>query len=235
MKKLIIIGCGGTSEVIADAFMRDSDFEVVAFAVEQAYVPSSPCFCGLPVLPYENLEKRCPASEFSFFVGIGGTALNALRRRFFTEMLAKGYIPASLLSSRASISPRASLGAHCLILENVVIHAGCRIGDNVMIFPNAYTGHHTVIEPHCFIAAGVAIAGYAHIKEKSFLGAGACIANSITVGTENFISMGARVTQSTADGIMVKSAPATVMPEAKERFLRWHKQAAALARQQGAC
>lgn len=214
--------------------MRDSDFEVAAFSVERGYLPQSSYFCGIPVLPYEELERRCPVSEFSFFVAIGGAELNALRYRFFTEMLARGYVPASFISSRASISPRATLGVHCLILENVVIHAGCRIGDNVMIFPNTYTGHHTVIESHCFIASGVAIAGYAHVGERSFLGAGSCIANCIMIGAENFISMGARVTQPTEDGMMAKAAPATVVSAAKERFLRWHKQAAALARQKGA-
>ena len=233
MKKLIIIGCGGTSEVIADAFMRDSDFEVAAFSVERAYLPPSLCFCGIQILPYEDIEKLCPASEYSFFVGIGGSGLNSLRYRFFTEMLAKGYTPASLISPRASVSPRSSVGVHCLILENVVIHSGCQIGDNVMIFPNTYAGHHTVVEPHSFIASGVTIAGYAHIGERSFLGAGACIANSITIGAENFISMGARVTWSTENGVMVKSVSTTAVPDAKEKFMRWHKQAATLARQKG--
>ena len=79
MKKLVIIGCGGGGEVVADAFMRDSDFTVAAFSVERAYLPPSPRVLGLPVLPYEELERHCPASEFSFFVGIGPNGLNSLR------------------------------------------------------------------------------------------------------------------------------------------------------------
>jgi len=231
MKKLIIIGCGGAGEVIADAFTRDSEFEVAAFSVDQAYLPQSPYFCGIPVLPYEELERHCPSPEYSFFVGIGYNGLNSLRSRFFTEMVTRGYAPASFISPRASVSPRAFLGLHCLILENVVIHAGCRVGDNVMIFPNTYTGHHTIIESHCFIAAGVTIAGYTRIKERSFLGAGANIANCITIGAENVISMGANVTQSTADGMMVKSVSGTTMPGAKEKFLRWDSQVDTLVRQ----
>jgi FlaA1/EpsC-like NDP-sugar epimerase len=36
-KQLVIYGVGETAEMIADYFMRDSDYEVVAFTVDAAY------------------------------------------------------------------------------------------------------------------------------------------------------------------------------------------------------
>jgi sugar O-acyltransferase (sialic acid O-acetyltransferase NeuD family) len=230
MKKLVIIGCGGVSEVIADMFMRGSDFKLVAFSVEQKYVPETKTFLDFPVFAYENIMAFAPPHEYAFFVAIGGNQLNQLRYRFFSEMISKGYFPASYISPKASVSPKANVGMHCCILENVVIHACCHIGDNVMIFPNTYMGHHTVIGDHCFIAACVTIAGHVWIGEKSFLGAGTAVANGVRLGDGNFLEMGARCTRSTERDMALKSAPSETVSGAKDRFSNWHQGAAAVAR-----
>ena len=53
--KLIIIGCGGTAEMIADLFIHDSIYDVIAFSAEKRFAPQ--IFMGKPVIEYELLDN----------------------------------------------------------------------------------------------------------------------------------------------------------------------------------
>lgn len=220
-----MIGAAGTTEVLADIFMRDSEYAIEAFCVNKEYIKSK-FFMGLPVVAIEDVENIFPPAEYFFFVGLGGARLNALRSHFFLSMLSKEYSPATFISSKASVSPRASIGKHCCILENVVIHAGCVLHENVIVFPNCYLGHHTTIGKNCFIGANTTLAGGVALGESCFVGASSSISNCVKVGNQNVLGMGTVCAHDTADNIVVKGNPATYTENAETVFLNWHSRQA---------
>lgn len=95
-RKLVLIGAGEMAEIADEYFTHDSDYKVVAFSVERDYI-RQPELNGKPVVAYEELETLYPPSEYTVFVAIPSSQLNALRTRFYLD--AKKKATASPLTS----------------------------------------------------------------------------------------------------------------------------------------
>src|SRR5690349_10315439 len=116
-KKLVILGDSAFAEVAYECFTHDSEYEVVGFSVESAYLKKNTLF-GLPIVPFETIEEKFPPSEVEFYAALVYSQLNRLRTRFYQEAKAKGYHPASYISSRAFVWHNVQLGEHCFVFEN---------------------------------------------------------------------------------------------------------------------
>ena len=82
--KLIIVGDSAFAEIAYEYFTHDSNYEVVAFSVEDKFLSKNFLF-GLPVIPFENLEQKYSPKEHQIFVAITYTQLNRLRTRLCIE------------------------------------------------------------------------------------------------------------------------------------------------------
>src|SRR5512139_3752114 len=99
-KKLVIIGLGETAELAFEYFTHDSDYDVVGFSVDRAYLDRTELY-GLPVVAFEELAAHFPPDSFTAFVAVSSTKLNRVRTRLYGELKAQGYTCASYVSSRA--------------------------------------------------------------------------------------------------------------------------------------
>ena len=68
-RKLVILGDSAFAEIAYEYFSHDSEYEVVAFAVEQAFLKRDQLF-GRPVVPFESLEAHFGPAEHHFFAAI---------------------------------------------------------------------------------------------------------------------------------------------------------------------
>ena len=64
-KKLVIVGAGEFAEIAYEYFTYDSDYEVVGFVVEKAYIKETKLF-DKPVTPLENILTDYPPEKFIF-------------------------------------------------------------------------------------------------------------------------------------------------------------------------
>jgi len=190
--KLIIVGDSAFAEVAYEYFTYDSTYEVVAFSVESTYVKRSSLF-GLPIVPFEDLENQYNPDEHNFFAANVYTQRNKLRTRLYTQAKAKGFKPASYISSHAFVWRNCQIGEHCFIFENNVVQPFVKIGSNVVLWSGNHIGHHSIIKDHCFIASHVVISGFVEIGESCFMGVNATVANNITIGNNCIIGAGALV------------------------------------------
>lgn len=229
-KKLVMIGCGGSAEMMADGFLRSPEWDLAAFAVERPYLAAYNLL-GRPVTPLDELKVKFPPGEFYFFVGIGENDLNHLRGRLYLYMLEGGWRPASWISPRASVSSLASVGKHCFIAENVVIQAGCRIGDNVIILPNSYIAHHSVVADNVFCSGGVSISGFAHVGSFSFIGANAAISNCVRIGHDCLVGIGCTCAMDLPDTEAMTAPRGIIQKDARTIFNKWHDKTARKARE----
>jgi sugar O-acyltransferase (sialic acid O-acetyltransferase NeuD family) len=197
-KKLIIIGCGAFAEIAYEYFTHDSEYEVVAFSVEKNYLDKE-SFYGLPVVAVEKLEENFSPDEFYFFTALVYNNLNRLRTRLYNLVKAKGYKPASYISSRAFVWHNAKIGDHCFIFENNTIQPFVEIAENVILWSGNHIGHHSLIKDNCFISSHVVICGFAEIGKNCFLAVNSLVADRVIVADDCFINSGAIVMKNTKE------------------------------------
>ena len=83
-KKLIIAGDSAFAEIAYEYFTHDSDYDVVAFAVERQYLKRDSLF-GVPVVALEDVESQYSPAEHSFYAAVVYTQGNKLRARLTLE------------------------------------------------------------------------------------------------------------------------------------------------------
>lgn len=202
-KRLVIFGTGDIAELAHYYFTNDSEYEVVAFTVDSAYIEQSN-FCGLPIYPFEQIESFADASDTYIFVALSYSKLNEIRKEKYLRAKAKGYRIASYLSSRASILNNEKIGENCFILEDNTIQPFVTIGNNVTLWSGNHIGHHSTIHDHNFIASQVVVSGGVVIKESCFIGVNATLRDHITIGEKCVIGAGALLlNDAEAEGVYI--------------------------------
>lgn len=191
-RKLVLLGDSAFAEVAYEYFTHDSVYEVVGFSVESAYLKRDLLF-GLPVVPFETLQDTYAPGEHWFYAALVYTDANRLRARLYGEAKARGFRPASYISSRAFVWRNAAIGEHCFVFENNVVQPFTKIGDNVVLWSGNHIGHHSRIGSHCFVSSHVVVSGFVTIGEYGFLGVNSTFANNLSVGDRCLIGAGALV------------------------------------------
>ena len=195
-KKLMIIGDSAFAEVAYECFTHDSEYEVVGFSVESAYLKKNELF-GLPIVSFEQIEEHFNPSEVEFYAALVYSQFNRLRTRLYQEAKAKGFRAASYISSRAFIWYNVPLGEHCFIFEGNTIQPFVKIGNNVVLWSGNHIGHHSIIQDNCFIASHVVVSGFCDIGQNTFIGVNATLSNNVTIGENNWIGIGVSVLRNT--------------------------------------
>lgn len=210
-KKLVLVGDSAFAEVAYEYFENDSEFEVVGFAVESAYLAHSEKF-GLPVVPFEEITKHFDPNGHQVYVATAYTQLNRLRSRLSQAAKEKGYQLASYISSRAFVWRNVELGEHCFIFEDNTIQPFVKIGDNVVLWSGNHIGHHSSIGNNCFISSHVVIAGFCDVGENTFMGVNSTVANNTTIAADNWIGPNVTIMKNTEIGAVYQ----TKHPEASK-------------------
>lgn len=191
-KKLVIFGSGDIAQLAHYYFSTDSDYEVVGFTVDAEYLKEQE-FCGLPVVPFEEVTKHFAPDGHDMFVALSYSKLNELRKAKFLAAKAAGYALASFVSSHATVLNQGRIGENCFIFEDNTIQPFVTIGDNVTLWSGNHIGHHSTIRDHCFIASHVVVSGGVTIEESCFIGVNATLRDHITIGSKCVIGAGALI------------------------------------------
>ena len=203
-RKLVIVGDSAFAEIAREYFDADTDYEVVAFSVEQAFLKRDTLH-GLPVVPFETLEQHFAPATHAVFAAVTYTQLNRLRARLASQAKARGYALASYVSPRAFVWRNVQLGEHCFVFEDNTVQPFVRIGDNVVLWSGNHIGHHSIIGEHCFVSSHVVVSGYCQIGSHSFLGVNATLANNVALGRDNWVGPNTVVMKDTADGALFRT------------------------------
>lgn len=189
MKKLVIFGAGDIAALAHYYFGHDSEYDVAAFSVDRPFVVEN-SFCGLPVVPFDELPVKYPPAEFEIFVALSYSRLNVLRKEKYLAAKSQGYRIARYVSSRATVLNDGKIGENCFILEDNTVQPFVDIGDNVTLWSGNHIGHHSIVEAHCFISSHVVISGGVTVGEQTFIGVNATIRDHIKIGARCVIGAG---------------------------------------------
>ena len=195
-RKLVIVGDSAFAEIAYEYFSVDTDYEVVAFSVEAAFLRQD-SFHGLPVVAFEDLPQKFAPESHDVFVAITYTQLNRLRKRLSLSAKQRGYQLASYVSPRAFVWRNVEIGEHCFIFEDNTVQPFVKLGDNVVLWSGNHIGHHSVIGDNCFVSSHVVISGYCEIGNSTFLGVNSTLSNNVKVEKDNWIGPSVLISKNT--------------------------------------
>ena len=205
-KPLLIFGVGDIAQLAHYYFSTDSEYEAVAFTVDAAYITASE-FCGLPVVPFEEVTSRYSPESYELFIALSYSKLNQVRKEKYLAAKALGYKLASYVSSHATVLNNGRIGENCFILEDNTIQPFVTIGNNVTLWSGNHIGHHSIIHDHCFIASHVVVSGGVEIGESCFIGVNATLRDHIKIGEKCVIGAGTLVlADAESQGVYIGSA-----------------------------
>ena len=212
---MILVGDSVFAQLGYEYFQHDSDYEVVAFAVERQFLARDELF-DQPVVAFEDLEKLYPAGDHSVFVALVFTQFNRLRTRLYQECKRKGYDIASYLSSAARIRPNTRIGEHCFICEHVVIQPFTEVGRNVVIWSGSQICHkcrigdNTFILPNCMVSDGVTIG------QNCIVGANGTVLSDRKIGNDCYLGPATLIENDVPDRSVVERVPTGGAPAVPE-------------------
>jgi len=198
VKKVVIFGTTDLAQLAHFYLAHDSPYEIAAFTVDRDFITGKELF-GLPVIPFEGIEKSYPPDKFDMFIAIGYSNVNKVRANKYYEAKNKGYKLISYICSKAVVWNNVEIGDNCFIFENQTIQPFVKIGNDVIIWSGNHIGHHTTIGDHCFITSHVVISGRVKIEPYCFLGVNATIRDKITIAKECVIGMGSVIVKNTKE------------------------------------
>jgi sugar O-acyltransferase (sialic acid O-acetyltransferase NeuD family) len=217
-RNLVIVGASAFAEVAHQYFAAESGYRVVGYSVERRYL-SGDTLHGLPVVPFEDIERHFAAADHDVYVATVYTQLNRLRARLAAAAKVRGYRLASFISPRAHVWRNAQLGEHCFVFEHNTLQPFVQVGDNVVLWSGNHIGHHSRIQDHCFVSSQVVISGFCTIGRSSFLGVNSAVANNVTIGVDNWIGPGVVIMADTAaDQLFRAEQPAAAKVGARRFF-----------------
>jgi len=209
MKRLVIVGAGGTGEDAAEIIrainQRQSTYELVGFLDDN---PSKKgrTIGGVPVLgPLGSASEHvdtwfvdCLGSPSSFRArGALVDGLGVAQDRFET-----------LIHPAAEIAETSSIGSGSIVYPFVYIGASAAVGRHVIILSQVTVNHHCRIGDYSILTTGCAVSGHVTLGRSVYLGAGCTLRDGIEIGDETLVGMGSAVTRSVAAGQVVKGVPA---------------------------
>lgn len=218
-KDLIIIGAGEFAEIACEYFSYDSEFNVIAFAVERDYIDGTELM-GRPIIEFEKIAEIYPPDRFYVFVAMYYGKLNRTRTRLYEMCKKQGYKCASYLSSNAFIWHNVEVGENTFIFEDNTIQYHVKIGNNVVLWSGNHLGHRTVIEDNCWLTSHDVISGFCRVGKNSFIGVNATVGDGVILGEDTVLGAGAVTVKSLPDkgGVYVGNPVRKLERTAYEQF-----------------
>src|SRR4030067_1341502 len=217
--KVLVFGNQKVASLSYFYLTHDSPFEVVAFTVDKAYIKEG-MLCGLPIVPFEQIEDIYPPTTHKMSLFLGCRDLNRFREIKYSQAKAKGYELVTYVSSKVIAWPDLVIGENSMISEGAVVQPHVKIGNNVIISSGTMVGHHSVIKDHCFIASRTVLLGNVTVEPYCGLGANCTIKDNITISRECIIGAGSYISEDTKEKGVYITKPAELMAMSSDKLKR---------------
>ena len=208
-KKLVVFGLKVYAEIVWDYFTNDSEYEVVAFTVDKDYLTTD-IFCGLPVIPFEEIEAHFPPENFYMHIAIVYGNMNRLREDKYWGAKKKGYTLVNYISSQAFVWHDVHMGDNIFIFENNTVQKSVTLGRGVILWSGNHIAHHSNIGEFTFISSQVALAGFSKIGKNCFIGVNSSMCDQLNIGDFCWIGHGTVINNDIPEYSMVRAGESQI-------------------------
>lgn len=206
MKRVVIYGAGCFSEIFYYEACMFGAIEIAAFTVDRAYLVSAE-FCGLPVVPFEEVKETFPPEAYDMMVVTSPKRVRT-RKEMYLKAKALGYALPNYISPRAIVEPGVQMGDNNIIFSDAFIGHHSVLGSDNIIRQKVYLGHESEVGDHNVLVAGCTLGGFSRIGSLSFFGLGMVGRDRVKYGEEAFVGLGSVVTKDVEDYATVIGSPA---------------------------
>jgi sugar O-acyltransferase (sialic acid O-acetyltransferase NeuD family) len=207
---IVVVGGGGHACAILDVLDGINRWEVLGL-LDPALEPSTERY-GVRVLGGDEALKPLVDRGCNVAIGVGQVNTSSPRHALFQRLREMGASLPAIVSARAYVSPRATLGAAVQVLHGAVVNADASIGANTIVNSRALVEHEAVIGPDCHLSTGAIVNGRTSVGPRSFVGSGAVVLHSLELSSDITVGAGAVVTRPlTSPGTYV-GVPARPLP-----------------------
>ena len=183
-EKLLLVGAGGFGRVVLEHAICIYDCAFVDDGHE-----AGTCINGVPVIGKISDLAMLFSDYKKLIVTIGN---NALREKIYRTAAEIGYSFPNVIVPSAYISPFASVGNGCVILNNVVIQNNSKVGDGVILNPGVEIHHDSVVEDYVLIYTNSVVRSLAHVGKRAHLGSTLTISNEVVIPDDAVLCDGSR-------------------------------------------
>lgn len=199
MSDVIIFGAGDYARIAAVYLEKDSEHDVLGFAVDGAYLDRKELL-GKPVMAFEEVVETHPPDRVRMLVAVGFSGMNQHRRQVYERCKELGYGFITYINSRAYQWGNLEVGENTFIFEANVLQPFVTIGNNCVLWSGNHIGHDSTIEDHCFIASHVVVSGNCRIGHSCFVGVNATFRDGVKVAPRCLVGAGAVILKDTEEG-----------------------------------
>ena len=204
--KLILIGGGGHCQSVIDVVEATQQYEIVG-VIDQAHKVGKKV-SGYEIIGTDDQLSQFVHPEINFLITVGQIKDSRIRHVLYQKVQqAQGKL-ASVVSPRAQVSSRATIGEGSIVMHDALINAHAQIGSNTIINTKALVEHGSYIGDHCHIATGAIINGDCHVGHHTMIGSQATLVHGITVTERVVVGAGAVVTHALSEAGTYVGVPA---------------------------
>lgn len=171
--KLLIVGAGGFGRVTLEHAIKEYD---CSFADDGKSIGEE--INGVKVV---GRVKDLPVLFDEYKKVVLSIGNNKIREKLYKQAKEIGYEFPNIVVESAYISPFATLGEGCVILNNVVIQNGSKVGDATILNPGVEIHHDSTVGSFCCIYTNSVVRTYARICDGVKLGSNVTIRNETIV------------------------------------------------------
>lgn len=195
--KIIIIGAGGHSKVIADIIIKTNN-NLVGFLDDNIKLGTN--IINDKNKKYNIIGKISDSIKYlqgdeniKFVIAIGD---NYTRK----EIANKYKLPyITLIHPTANISIGTDIGIGTVVMANATINANANIGEHCIINTGAIVEHDNLIKNYVHISPNATLGGTVHLGECTHIGIGATVKNNINITDRCIIGAGTVVVKNIED------------------------------------
>lgn len=185
--RIVVVGVGGHATSCIDVIEQQNLYEIFGLIGMPEEINSKKY--GYPVigtdLDLDEVRVGCENAA----IGVGQIKSPATRMKIYERLCSLGYLLPVIISPRAYVSPRSSIGAGTIVCHGAVVNAGVSIGENCIINSGALIEHDSVIGDHCHISTATILNGNVKVGDGTFVGSGCVVKQGVELGANCVIGM----------------------------------------------
>lgn len=215
---MIIFGTSMFSKLMKWYIENDTSEKAEAFTVEKKYI-SEEEFCGVRVIPFEELENTFDKDRISILNTCGYHNMNDVRKKVFEMCKDKGYHIHDYIHSSAILNG-VKTGEGTIILEKVLFEPFVEIGSGNIFAPDSLAGHDSIIGDFNYFSSGIRICGSCRIGNQNFFGTNAVLKDHLCLGSYNLVGAGTYLNVDLDEYMVTSPVPCRIKKFSKENLDR---------------
>ena len=210
MSKLLVIGAGGHSKVVAETAIASGAATSLAFLDDRCWKDDVNTFLGWPIIGPLAFALE-PKTRFEFKAAAVAIGHSGIRLHWIQQLQAVNYHLPVLLHPSSWVSQTAHIGPASVVFAQSVVQAHASIGAGVILNTGCSVDHDVMLDDGVHICPGARLAGEVKVGARSWIGIGASVIQQVSIGSDVSVGAGAAVVCDIPDSVTAVGVPARVV------------------------